>query len=59
MLENLVIIKNEGIKALLAREEEKWKCPECGDVICCHNGICYSCGIEKLRNAKRPYRWED
>jgi hypothetical protein len=59
MLENLEIIKNEGIEDLLAREEEKWKCPECGGVISCHNGICYSCGIEKLRNRKKKYQWED
>jgi hypothetical protein len=54
MLENLAIIKNEGIEALLAREEKKWKCQECGGVISCHNGICYGCGGEKLKNAKRP-----
>lgn len=49
MLENLEMIKNEGIEALLAREEEKWKCPECGGVISCHNGVCYGCGVKKLR----------
>jgi hypothetical protein len=59
MLENLGIIKNESIEALLAREEEKWKCLECGGVISCHNGTCYSCCVEKLKNAKRPYRRED
>jgi hypothetical protein len=45
MLENLEMIKNQGIDALLAREAEKWRCPECGGVISCHNGICYSCGL--------------
>jgi len=52
MLENLGIIKEKGIGVLLAREEEKWKCPECGGIISCHNGICYSCGVEKLKNKK-------
>ena len=50
MLENLEIIKNEGIDTFLVREEEKWKCPECGGVINCHNGICYSCKPNKLKN---------
>ncbi|MGD9143212.1 MAG: DUF3795 domain-containing protein, partial [Dehalococcoidia bacterium] len=59
MLENLEMIKNEGIDALLAREEEKWKCPECGGVISCHNGICYTCGLEKLKSRKKKYYWTD
>lgn len=52
MLENLEMIKNKSIEALLTREEEKWKCPECGGVISCHNGICYSCGTDILKYKK-------
>ena len=61
MIENQEIMKKEGVAGLLVREEEKWKCPECGGVICCHNGICYSCGLERLKNRdkKKMYRWED
>lgn len=59
MVDNLEYIKQNGIEALLAREEKKWRCPECGGTICCHNGICYSCGLEKLKSKKKPYRWED
>jgi hypothetical protein len=59
MLENLEMIKNEGIDALLAREEEKRKCPECGGVISCHNGICYSCGLYRLQNRRSVLGWED
>ena len=44
MIENLEYIKEYGMEKLLTKEEEKWKCPECGGVISCHNGICYSCG---------------
>jgi hypothetical protein len=59
MLKNLEMIKNEGIDALLTREEEKWKCPECGGIISCHNGICYTCGLEKLKRRKSTLGWED
>jgi hypothetical protein len=59
MIENLEYIKEHGIEKFLMREEQKWKCPECGGVISCHNGICYSCGLEKLKNKKKIYRWED
>ena len=59
MLENLESIKKIGIRQFLEKEEEKWKCPECGGVICCHNGICFSCGVSKLRDKKKLYRWED
>ncbi len=59
MVENLEYIRENGMEAFLEKEEEKWRCPECGAVICCHNGICYSCGLEKLRNKKNPHRWDD
>jgi hypothetical protein len=59
MVENLKYIKENGIAKLLEREEEKWKCPDCGGAICCHNGICFSCGLEKLKNKKKLYRWTD
>ena len=59
LIDNLEYIRQNGIEALLAREDEKWRCPECGEAICCHNGICFNCGIEKLRSKKKPYRWED
>lgn len=46
MIENLEYIRDFGIEALLEKEKEKWQCPECGGVISCHDGICYSCGVE-------------
>jgi len=33
MIENLVFIKEHGIESFLEKETEKWKCPECGDVM--------------------------
>jgi hypothetical protein len=59
LIENLEDIKEKGIEAFLKKEEEKWRCPECGGVICCHNGICFNCGVEKLKAKKRKYRWEE
>ena len=59
MIENLNYIKQDGIENLLVREGEKWRCPECGGTVCCHNGICFSCGIVKLKSKKKIYRWQD
>jgi hypothetical protein len=59
MIENLEFIKKNGMEKFLLKEEEKWKCPECGVVICCHNGICFNCGLDKLKNRKNLHRWED
>jgi hypothetical protein len=59
MIENLEYIKEYGMEKFLEKEEEKWRCPECGGVICCHNGICFNCGLEKLKKKKNKYRWDD
>ncbi len=59
MIENLEYIRDNGIEKFLKKEEEKWKCPECGETICCHNGICFSCSLEKVAEKKKRYRWED
>ena len=58
MIENLKCIRDINIDRLLAREEGKWKCPECDGVICCHNGICFNCCLDILRQRKQKYRWE-
>ena len=59
MIENLTCIKENGMANFLRQQEEKWKCPECGAVICCHNGTCYTCGQDKLKAKRLKYRWED
>lgn len=58
MIENLEIIKKNGIKKFLKKEQEKWKCQKCGAVICCHNGICFDCELDRLKSKKKLYRWE-
>jgi hypothetical protein len=52
MIENLATINELGMEAFLANEEQKWKCPECGGGICCHNGGCYDC-LKKKRKTTR------
>jgi hypothetical protein len=58
MIENLELIKTNGMSAFLEKEEAKWRCSACGEVICCHNGLCFSCDLEKLRQ-KKTYCWEE
>jgi hypothetical protein len=59
MIENLKYIKDNGINKFLKKEQEKWRCSECGGIVCCHNGICFNCGLDKLRKKRRRYRWEE
>jgi hypothetical protein len=59
MIENLDHIERNGISRFLEEQEEHWKCPECGGVICCHNGICFDCSLGKLKDRAKLYRWED
>lgn len=59
MIENLEFIKKNGTSKLLEREELRWTCPKCGGVICCHNGVCFDCGLDELKNRKSLYRWLD
>jgi hypothetical protein len=58
MIDNLHFIKAHGIASFLEKEAAKWRCPKCGGVICCHNGLCFSCSLDKLRQNRR-YRWEE
>lgn len=44
MIENLENIRENGLAAFIEGEKEKWRCPKCGGVICCHRGYCYECG---------------
>jgi hypothetical protein len=58
-IDNLNFIKEFGMKKFLGQQEKKWKCQKCGELICCHNGICYNCEQDKIKNKKRRLRWED
>jgi hypothetical protein len=56
MIENLDSISENGMTEFLRRQEDKWRCPNCGGTICCHNGLCLSCDLERW-NRNRKYRW--
>lgn len=56
MIKNLISISKEGMKAFLENEDAQWRCSECGEAICCHNGLCLNCDMDKLRR-NRKYRW--
>lgn len=56
MIENLQFIKEHGMESFLEKQEEEWRCPECGGVICCHNGLCLPCNLDRLIQDKK-YRW--
>ena len=51
MVENLNTLKAKGMDAFLASQAERHKCPSCGDVVCVHDGKCYSCGYKKQKSS--------
>ncbi len=57
MIANLKSIAAHGMDSFLLQEIAKWQCPQCGALICCHNGLCLHCSIDKLLQ-NRKYRWE-
>lgn len=46
MLENLAYIKKHGIDTFTENEKKRWKCENCGELICVHRG-CLHCGDKK------------
>jgi hypothetical protein len=56
MMENLAMIKEQGMKAFLKKEEVKWKCPECGGIISCHTGVCHNCAPKNRGVPGKRYR---
>jgi rubrerythrin len=47
MVENLKMLKAKGIDEFLKNQAEKHTCPSCGDMVCIHDGKCYSCNYKK------------
>lgn len=40
---NLEFIRAKGMAAFLKRQKKEHACPECGGLVCVHNGKCYTC----------------
>jgi hypothetical protein len=59
MIENLNFIKEHGTDKFLEKQEKTWKFPNCSELVCCHNGICFNCSLEELKLKKAKYRWND
>jgi hypothetical protein len=57
-IENLEFIKTYGIASFAEKEATRWRCPECGGVVSCHNGLCFVCDLDKLRRNRRCRRGE-
>ena len=54
MVENLKMLKTKGMDVFLKDQAEKFRCPTCGDVVCVHDGKCYSCGYKNKPSAQSP-----
>jgi hypothetical protein len=44
MIENLATISKFGIQEFAKKENERWTCPQCGEIVCVHHPDCGSCG---------------
>ena len=56
MMDNLKHIQEHGIDSFLEAEGKKWGCPNCGEPVCCHIGLCLNCDLDTFRQNRR-YRW--
>lgn len=45
MIENLENIKKFGVEKFVKSEQERWKCPKCGELLCVHRDFCLKCKI--------------
>ena len=41
---NLEFLKEKGMAAFLRQQRKEHACPECGGIVCVHDGKCYACG---------------
>ncbi len=43
---NLNEVKDNGLSQFIEAKKEKWKCKNCGQLLCVHREVCVSCGIK-------------
>ncbi len=46
VIANLEFINEFGIRSFVKNEKEKWKCPNCMELLCMHKDVCISCGYK-------------
>ncbi len=59
LVDNLNFINKNGLAQFIAHQRTKWQCPDCSEVVCCHNGLCFNCNLEELKHKKKMYRWDE
>lgn len=47
LVENLSYIAQHGVDAFMDSEQQRWKCENCGELICVHRGYCVNCNDKK------------
>jgi len=52
MIENLEYIKESGLDKFIQKENNRWKCAQCGGTICVHKGYCIICKSNKYNDLK-------
>jgi hypothetical protein len=48
MINNLTYIKDNGLEDFLCKEQDKWKCKNCGAGLCVHRDFCLNCKTSYL-----------
>ena len=47
-IENLLMIRDEGMEVFLTFESRRRTCPHCGSVLCVHRSSCFTCNSVPL-----------
>jgi len=47
MIENLENIKQNGIRKFVKNENTRWRCSQCGKILCVHRDYCLFCGKKR------------
>jgi hypothetical protein len=48
MLENLLDIKQMGMEAFLEKQQLRWTCSECGNILSVHRDFCFVCKMKYI-----------
>jgi hypothetical protein len=49
---NFEMIKEIGIRAFIKQQNDEWKCPTCGKILCVHKVKCNYCGSQNRKHPK-------